>query len=83
MGILGWVAFGLIVGTIANIIDRRPSKGGLLGSIVLGVVGALVGGFLGSMLLGRGITGFDMPSILVAIGGALVLLFVGRTLSRA
>ena len=82
-GILGWILFGLIVGSIANALDSRPSKGGLLGSIILGIVGALVGGFLGSLLLGRDVTGFDIPSILLAIGGSMVLLFVGKALTRS
>lgn len=82
LGILGWILFGLIVGSIANAIDPKPSKGGLIGSIILGIVGALVGGFIGSLLLNRDVTGFDIPSLLLAIGGAMVLLFVGKALTR-
>lgn len=82
MGFIGWILFGLIVGSIANALDPRPSRGGLLGSIVLGVVGALVGSFLGSLLLGVDVTGFNISSFLIAVGGAMVLLFVGKALTR-
>lgn len=83
MSILMWILFGLIVGVIANAIDPYPSSGGLLGSVVLGIVGAMVGGFLADLLFGVGVTGFNLPSFLVAIGGSLILLFIGRVVSRA
>ncbi len=83
MSIVAWVLFGLIVGVIANAIDPYPSQGGLLGSIVLGIVGAMVGGFLADLLFGVGVTGFNLPSFLVAVGGSLILLFIGRALNRA
>lgn len=83
MNILAWLVFGLIVGIIANVIDPRPSQGGLLGAIVLGIVGALVGGFLGNMLFGVGVSGFDFSSFAVAVAGSLLVLFVGRALTRS
>lgn len=76
--ILAWVVFGLIAGSIANLIDPRPSKGGILGSMVLGIAGAVVGGWLGNALFGVGVTGFDFSSFIVAIAGSLLLLWVGR-----
>jgi uncharacterized membrane protein YeaQ/YmgE (transglycosylase-associated protein family) len=81
--IVFWVVFGLIAGSIANFLDPRPSQGGLLGSMVLGIAGALLGGFLGSTLLGVGVEGFNLTSFLVAIAGALLLLFIGRMFRRA
>jgi uncharacterized membrane protein YeaQ/YmgE (transglycosylase-associated protein family) len=83
MNILYWVLFGVIAGSIANFIDPKPSQGGILGSIVLGIVGALIGGWLGSMLLGVTVTGFNLSSFLVAIAGSLLLLFIGRAFRRA
>lgn len=83
MNFLVWIVFGLIVGSIANMIDPRPSRYGILGSIVLGIIGALVGGWLGSALFGVGITGFDLSSFIVAILGSLLLLWVGRMFTRA
>lgn len=82
MDILYWAFFGLIAGSIANHIDSRPSKGGILGSIVLGIVGAVVGGYLGSALLGVGVSGFNLTSFVVAVLGALIALFVGRQLMK-
>lgn len=80
---LSYILFGLIAGAIANFIDPHPAKGGILGSIVLGVVGAMVGGYLGSLLFGVSVTGFDVSSLVVAVAGALLTLYVGRMLMRA
>ncbi len=78
-----WLVFGIIVGVIANIIDPHPARGGWLGAIVLGILGAILGGFIGNMIFGVGITGFNFPSFGVAVLGALLLLFLGRAFGRA
>lgn len=83
MNIVGWIILGLVAGVIANMIDPRPARGGILGAIILGIVGALVGGFLGSVLLGVDVTGFNLGSILVAVVGSLLVLWIGRAVSRA
>ncbi len=83
MGILTWLILGAIAGSIANAIDSRPSKGGILGSVVLGIVGAIVGGFLASTFLGIGVSGFNFTSLVVAVVGALIMLWVGRMMSRS
>jgi uncharacterized membrane protein YeaQ/YmgE (transglycosylase-associated protein family) len=83
MDILFWVVFGLIAGSIANFVDPSPSRGGLIGSIVLGIVGAVVGGYLGNMLFGVGVSGFNLSSFIVAVTGALLLLMIGKMLRRA
>lgn len=82
MDIPAWIVFGLITGVIANVIDPRPSQGGIIGAILLGVVGAAVGGFIGNALFGVGVSGFNFSSFLVAMGGALLLLFIGRSIGR-
>lgn len=82
MDILTWLVFGLVVGVIANLVDPRPAQGGALGAIILGVVGAVVGGFLGNMIFGVNITGFNLQSFLVAIAGALLVLLVSRMLMK-
>lgn len=82
MNILGWLLLGLVAGVIANAIDPTPSRGGIFGAMVLGIVGALVGGFIGSVLLGVDVSGFNIGSILVAVIGSLLVLWVGRRLSR-
>lgn len=82
MNILSWLVFGLIVGIIANVIDPQASRGGLFGSMALGIIGALVGGFLGDALFGVGVTGFNIPSFFLAVIGSLILLVIGRSLRR-
>lgn len=82
MNILTWIVFGLIVGVIANALDPRPAQGGLGGAVLLGVVGALVGGFLSNLIVGVDVTGFNLSSLVVAVLGSLLLLFIGRALSR-
>lgn len=74
MGILSWIVFGLIAGVGAKFVMPGTDPGGLILTIVLGVAGAVVGGFLGTMLGFGTVTGFDVRSLLIAIGGALVLL---------
>jgi len=82
MNILAWIVFGLIAGIIANLIDPRSERGGILGAIFLGIAGALVSGFLAALILGEGITGFNLFSLIVAVAGSLLLLFIGRTITR-
>ncbi len=83
MSILAWIVFGLIAGVIANLIDPRPSSGGVVAAIILGIVGALVGGFLANLLFGLTITGFNISSFAIAVLGSLLLLVVGRALTRS
>lgn len=80
MGILSWIIFGLVVGILTNIIDPHPSRGGMAGAIVLGILGAFLGGLLGNMVFGIGVSGFNFPSIAIAVLGALLVLFVERAL---
>ncbi len=80
--VLAWMLFGLIAGSIANAVDPYPSRSGFLGSIVLGIAGALVGGFIASTFFGVGVTGFDFTSFGVAIAGALLLLYGSRAFTR-
>lgn len=82
MNILAWILFGLIVGIVANTLDPQPARGGLIGAILLGIVGALIGGFLAELIFGIGVTGFNLTSFLIAIAGSLVLLFIGRAIRR-
>jgi len=77
MGILTWIIFGLIAGLLAKFIMPGQQGGGIILTILLGIVGAIVGGFIGTHLLGFGdISGFDLRSMLIAVGGALLLLFL-------
>ncbi len=73
MSIIGWIILGLIAGFIASKIVTSRGQGFWI-DIALGIVGALVGGFLFESLGAQGITGFDLPSMIVAIIGAIVVL---------
>lgn len=75
MSVLAWVVLGLIAGFIASKLVNR-SGGNLLLDLVLGVVGAFVGGFLFTRFGAAGVTGLNIYSILVAIIGAVVVLFI-------
>ncbi len=76
MGILLWIVFGLIVGVVAKFLMPGGGPGGIIITIVLGIVGALLGGWIGSQLGFGGITGFDLRSALIAVGGAMLVLLI-------
>ncbi len=77
MGIFGWLILGLLAGAIAKLILPGRQGGGWIITLVLGVVGALLGGFLGSLLFDVGIDDFfDLSTWLLAIGGALIVLVI-------
>jgi uncharacterized membrane protein YeaQ/YmgE (transglycosylase-associated protein family) len=79
VSIIGWILLGLIAGWLAGLIMRGGY--GILGSIILGIVGALVGGFLSSALLGIDVTGFNLTSIVIATLGAVIVIAIARALS--
>ena len=80
MGFLYWILLGLLVGVLAKWIMPGPDSSGLVMTIVLGVAGAFVGGWLGTKLGFGSVTGFDLRSLGIAVGGALLLLFANRKL---
>jgi uncharacterized membrane protein YeaQ/YmgE (transglycosylase-associated protein family) len=78
MGIISWIVFGLIAGILAKWIMPGDDPGGCIVTTILGVVGAFVGGYIGT-LLGLGtVDGFNIGSFLLAIGGAILLLAIYR-----
>ena len=81
MGLLSWILVGLIAGWLADMVMRGRGRG-VLYSIILGIVGALVGGFLASTLLGipDPINGFDISTLFVAFLGAVVVIGIVRAL---
>ncbi|MBN1356487.1 GlsB/YeaQ/YmgE family stress response membrane protein [bacterium] len=82
MGILSWIVMGLIVGILAKFVMPGKDPGGIVMTIVIGIGGAFVGGYIGS-LLGLGtVTGLNIGSILLAIGGAVVLLLLYRVIKK-
>jgi uncharacterized membrane protein YeaQ/YmgE (transglycosylase-associated protein family) len=83
MNFLIWIVLGALSGWIASMIMKTNAQQGLFMDIILGIIGAVVGGFLMNMFGAPGVTGFDLYSILVSIFGAVVLLFIGRALTRS
>ena len=75
MSIIGWIVLGLIAGFIASKIVNRSGEGFLM-DIVLGIVGAVVGGFIFEQFGAAGVTGFNLYSMIVAIVGAIILLVI-------
>ncbi len=78
MGILSWILLGLIVGVLAKFLMPGKDPGGILITIGLGIAGAFVGGFLSSFLGFGTVSGFDFRSLIIATGGAFLLLFLYR-----
>jgi uncharacterized membrane protein YeaQ/YmgE (transglycosylase-associated protein family) len=83
VGIVAWILVGLIAGVLAKIAMPGPDPGGIIITMVIGIVGALLGGFiLNNLLGGPGVTGFNLSSILVATLGSIILLAVYRLVTR-
>lgn len=83
MGFLGWIILGLLAGAIAKAILPGRQGGGWIATLLLGVVGALVGGWLGSVLFDADIsTFFSIQTWLLAIGGSLVVLLIWGFFTR-
>jgi uncharacterized membrane protein YeaQ/YmgE (transglycosylase-associated protein family) len=80
MGIFSWIMFGLIAGAIAKLIMPGKDPGGILLTIVLGVVGAIVGGYFGTMLGYGTVNGFDVRGLVIAVLGSLILLIGYRVI---
>ena len=82
IAILTWIILGLIVGLLARLIMPGRQRGGLIITVLLGIGGALLGGYLGSALGIGTVSGFDIKSLLIATGGAILILLVFRLLRR-
>lgn len=81
MSIIAWIVLGLIAGFIGSQIVKGRGEG-VVGDIIVGVVGALVGGFLFNLFGAVGVTGFNLWSLLVAVVGSVVLLFLYHAIRR-
>jgi uncharacterized membrane protein YeaQ/YmgE (transglycosylase-associated protein family) len=80
MGILSWIVLGLVVGLLAKWVMPGDDPGGLVMTIVLGVAGAFVGGWVSTQLGLGSVTGFNLGSLVIAVAGAVLLLFLNRKL---
>jgi uncharacterized membrane protein YeaQ/YmgE (transglycosylase-associated protein family) len=77
MGIFTWIILGLVAGAIAKLLMPGRDPGGWFVTIILGIVGALLGGWIGRALWGSsGVSGFNLPSIGLAVLGSILLLFI-------
>jgi uncharacterized membrane protein YeaQ/YmgE (transglycosylase-associated protein family) len=75
MGIISWIVFGLIAGVLAKILMPGKDPGGFIVTILIGIAGAMIGGFISTSLGYGDVSGFDLRSIGIATGGAFLLLF--------
>ena len=89
MGIIAWLLLGLIAGALAKLIYPGNQGGGVFATLGLGIGGALVGGYLGQMILGSGsgaaaasAGAFTLPSIIFAVLGAMLLIFIWGLITR-
>ncbi len=82
MGILTWIILGLIVGALAKWIMPGKDPGGIFVTIILGIAGAMIGGGVGAKLGLGAVTGFNLASIGLATGGALLLLIIYRLFTK-
>lgn len=78
MGIIGWIVLGTLIGLLANWLVPGRFPGGFFGVIVGGTLGAVLGGLLFSVVADRGVTGFDLASLVIAFVGAAFLLTLLR-----
>lgn len=82
MNILLWIVFGAIAGWVASMIMKTDWEQGTLMDIILGVVGSVVGGYMMEFFGQSGVTGFNVYSLVVAVVGAVALIWLGRVLHR-
>lgn len=82
MGLLSWIVFGALAGWVASLLLGRGHRMGCLANVIVGIVGAVIGGFLMNLLGAYGVTGFNLRSFGVAVLGAIVFLAVTGFWSR-
>ena len=80
MGIIAWIILGALAGWVASMIMGTDDSQGAVGNIVVGIIGAFLGGFVMSLFGDAGVTGFNIRSFLVALLGSVIALFVYRAL---
>jgi len=82
MGIIAWIVFGLLAGWVAKMLVPGRDPQGCIITMVIGVLGAVIGGFIGSWLGFGAVTGFNLKSFLIAVIGAVLLLALYHLLRR-
>jgi len=82
MGIFSWIIMGLIVGILAKWIMPGKDPGGIIVTICIGIAGAFLGGFIGTFLGIGDVSGFNLISFILAVGGAILLLILYRVIKK-
>lgn len=82
MGFVAWIVLGLFVGILAKWIMPGKDPGGVIVTILIGIAGAVVGGWIASFIGFGKVTGFDLRSMIIAVGGAVLLLAIYRRLKK-
>lgn len=82
MGLLSWILFGLIAGALAKLFTPGKDPGGCIITPIIGIAGALLGGWIATLVGFGGISGFDLRSLVIAVLGSILLLVIYRTLRR-
>ncbi|WP_312641528.1 GlsB/YeaQ/YmgE family stress response membrane protein [Hydrogenoanaerobacterium sp.] len=82
MGIIGWIIIGALAGWIASLITDNDNKMGVGMNILVGIVGCFIGGLAMNLIGGYGIIGFNLRSLLIATGGAVILLLIVNTIRK-
>lgn len=80
---IAWIIFGALAGWIASMIMKTNAQQGAIGNIIVGIVGAFIGGFIVRLLTGNEVSGFNLTSLLVAILGAVILLAIVKMFRRS
>ena len=80
MSIIAWIVLGLVAGWLAGQFVRGGGYG-IIGDIILGIIGAIIGGFISGRLLGVDVTGFNIPSIIIAFVGAVIVIAIARAVT--
>ena len=82
MGIIGWIVIGLVAGGLAKLLMPGKDPGGCFVTMLIGIVGALVGGFVGNLIGWGSVTGWDVRSLVLAVLGSVILLAIYRALKK-
>jgi uncharacterized membrane protein YeaQ/YmgE (transglycosylase-associated protein family) len=83
MGFMLWIILGLLAGLIAKFLMPGKDPGGVFVTIIIGIIGAFIGGFISQALGFGGVSGFDFRSLLIAVGGSILLLMGYRVVKRS
>lgn len=82
MGFIAWIVVGIIAGFLAKFVVPGAGPGGVLGDLIIGIIGAILGGWIWNYFGHVGATGINIPSLIVALVGSVILLFIARALTR-